>query len=295
MDITSLKQFVALARNLHFGKTSEEMHMSPSALSRAVQRLEEQLGHPLLLRDNRSVELTEEGQIFLEYALDVLRRWESLQRDLEGKSGILRGQLSLFASVTASQSILPHVLSGFREKYPEIHIQLETGYAVNAISKLAEGIDVVVAALSEDEDDKLEKRIIVSIPMQTVAPADGILTDTLLGKGKIDWNEIPLILPSTGQARENINAWLKAESITPDVYAEEAGNEAILSLVALGCGVGFVPRMVVEGSPLFDRVVVIEDGPVLEDFHVGFCTRRKNLSLSPIIRAFWESIPSVPA
>ncbi len=293
MDITSLKQFVALARNLHFGKTSEEMHMSPSALSRSIQRLEDQLGHPLLLRDNRSVQLTEEGQIFLEYALEVIRRWESLQRDLEGRSGVLRGQLSLFASVTASQSILPNVLSGFREKYPEIHIQLETGYAVNAISKLAEGIDVVVAALSDEEDDKLEKRIIVSIPMQTVAPANGSLVESLRRSESIDWNEVPLILPSTGQARENINTWLHAESIKPNIYAEEAGNEAILSLVALGCGVGFVPRMVVEGSPLNDRVVILDEGPSLEDFHVGFCTRRKNLALSPIIRAFWESIPSV--
>ena len=64
MDISSLKLFITLSRNLHFGKTSEEMHMSSSAVSRALQRIEDQLGHPLLVRDNRSAQLTEEGQVF---------------------------------------------------------------------------------------------------------------------------------------------------------------------------------------------------------------------------------------
>ena len=54
MDIVTLRLFITLARKLHFGKTSELMHMSPSAVSRAIQRLENQLGHGLLLRDNRS-------------------------------------------------------------------------------------------------------------------------------------------------------------------------------------------------------------------------------------------------
>ncbi|MBO6556276.1 MAG: HTH-type transcriptional activator IlvY [Pseudomonadales bacterium] len=291
MDINSLKLFIALSRHLHFGKTSEEMHMSPSAVSRSIQRLEDQLGHALLVRDNRSAQLTEAGQIFLEYALEVVKRYESLQRDLEGKSDVLRGQLSLFASVTASQSILPKVLTDFRQRYPEIHIQLETGYAVNALSKLSEGIDVVVAALpyGEETDDQLRKKIITSIPLQTVAPATGEF-DGVLKSTSVNWAEVPLILPSTGQVRQNIDAWLRVNNIVPDVYAEVPGNEAILSLVALGCGVGFVPELVVKESPLADQAMIVEDGPELEDFHVGFCTRQKNLDVSPIIRAFWESI-----
>jgi LysR family positive regulator for ilvC len=200
--------------------------------------------------------------------------------------------LTLFASVTASQSILPKVLSNFRKQYPEIHIQLETGYAVNALSKLSEGIDVVVAALPVDgreHDEQLEKRVITSIPLLTVAPENHRL-DEFLNVEPIDWSLVPLVLPSTGQVRKNINVWLRNQSISPNVYAEVPGNEAILSLVALGCGVGFVPELVVKHSPLVDQVKVVEDGPDLENFHVGFCTRKKSLEVSRIIRAFWESI-----
>lgn len=297
MDIANLRLFVALARNLHFGRTSQEMHMSPSAVSRAIQRLEEELGHSLLVRDNRSAQLTESGQIFLEYALDQIKRYEALQRDLEGSAGILRGSLSLFASVTASQSILPEVLSDFRRRHPEIHIQLETGYAVNAITKLSEGIDVVVAALpsqTSEDDEALEKQIIMSIPLRTVVPVAGEIARQFGSHGspEADWSSLPLILPSSGQVRQNINTWLRDRQIQPNVYAEVPGNEAILSLVALGCGVGFVPELVIRESPLVDKVRIVESGPALEDFHVGFCTRKKSLAVSPIIRTFWASIPT---
>ncbi len=305
MDMTTLRLFISLARNLHFGKTSQERHMSPSAVSRAIQRLEDQVGHALLIRDNRSVQLTPEGHLFLEFALDVVKRYDSLQNALSSQSEKLHGRLTLFASVTASQSILPNVLAEFREKYPDIHIQLETGYAVNALSKLSEGIDVVVAALPVSNSDDAEnsatngagdgsrfvKRILMSIPMQTIAPAGSPLALSLTASESPDWSQVPLILPASGQARENIDSWLQREGIKPNVYAEVAGNEAILSLVALGCGVGFVPRLVINDSPLASRVKVIPRGPRLQDFHVGFCTRRQNLANSPIIAAFWHSIP----
>jgi LysR family transcriptional regulator, positive regulator for ilvC len=289
MDIQQLRLFTSLCRNLHFGNAGLENHMSPSAVSRNIQRLEDAVGYKLFLRDNRSVSLTEQGEVFHRYAMDVLNRWDVLKQELGQSEGELRGRLTLFASVTASQSILPNILPRFREDYPGIHIQLETGYAVNALKRLYEGCDVVVAALSEDEDEQLIKRIITSIPIQTVAPVDTNGTNEWLND-EIDWSRVPLILPRTGQARENVDSWFVRQGIRPNIYAEVSGNEAILSLVALGCGVGFVPQLVIHESSLVNKVKVLKSGPELSDFNVGFCTRRSSLASSDIIRAFWGSI-----
>lgn len=297
MDIQQLRLFTSLSRNLHFGNAGLENHMSPSAVSRTIQRLEDSIGHKLFLRDNRSVELTEQGEIFHRYAMDVLVRFDALNQELGQTEGKLTGRLTLFASVTASQSILPRVLARFRTDYPDIHIQLETGYAVNALKRLYAGCDVVVAALSnekpneksDEHDEQLIKRIITSIPIQTVVATESNGVDELLA-GEIDWSRVPLILPSVGQARDNIDSWFSAQGIRPNIYAEVSGNEAILSLVALGCGVGFVPKLVIRDSPLADRVRLVESGPKVSDFHVGFCTRRSSLASSDIIKAFWDSI-----
>ena len=61
MNIKSLHIFVHLSQSLHFSKTAQAMNVSPSTLSRLIQRLEEELGANLLIRDNRSVLLTEAG------------------------------------------------------------------------------------------------------------------------------------------------------------------------------------------------------------------------------------------
>jgi LysR family transcriptional regulator, positive regulator for ilvC len=286
MDTQTLEIYLGLCRNLHFSKTSEQFHLSPSALSRAIQRLEQEVGCALLLRDNRTVTLTPQGELFRQYAEDVVARGEQLQVELGASLQRLSGKLSLFASVTASQSILPRVLARFRREYPLVEIQLETGYAVNALQRLQEGCDVVVAALAESGDPLLTQRIIMAIPMLTIAPVD-----SQLGQGEsIDWSSVPLVLPTSGQARSHIDDWLRELRIKPKIYSEVAGNEAILSLVALGCGVGFVPALVLENSPLADRVKILAGGPLLTDIHVGFCTRSKSLLISPLVQAFWQSI-----
>lgn len=282
MEIQSLQLFLGLCRNLHYGKTADEFHITPSALSRTIKRLEEAVDHRLFERDNRSVALTPQGEIFREFAAETLSRFERMRVDLGLSEDRLRGTLTLFASVTASQTFLPEVLSRFRARYPDVQLQLETGYAVSAIQRLRDGVDVVVAALPLTPMEGFEQRIIMSIPMLTVAPAD-------LAFDAGDWSRVPLILPSAGQARDNVDSWLRQQRIKPNIYTEVQGNEATLSLVALGCGIGFVPELVLAESPLAARIQVIDDGPKLENFHVGFCTRTRSLD-SPLVRALWDSI-----
>ena len=65
MDIRSLQLFIDLAEELHFGRAAARSHMSPSAATRALQRLEAEVGNRLFERDNRSVRLTSDGQVVL--------------------------------------------------------------------------------------------------------------------------------------------------------------------------------------------------------------------------------------
>lgn len=62
MDLRDLKIFLHLAESRHFGRSARAMHVSPSTLSRQIQRLEDDLGQPLFVRDNRTVTLTEAGK-----------------------------------------------------------------------------------------------------------------------------------------------------------------------------------------------------------------------------------------
>jgi LysR family positive regulator for ilvC len=290
MDLGALRLFVHLSRSLHFGRTSKECHVSPSALSRSIQRLEEEAGAALFVRDRRSVALTDEGRLLQTFAQDTLTRFDALSERLTRSQDRLQGAISIFASVTACQSFLPPLLSQFRRQHPEVQIRLETGYAMDALEMLRSGsVDVTVAALPDDIPPTLAARVVVKIPLVFVAPAATSAVSDLLSREAIAWHEVPMILPSSGLARDYVDRWFRKKRITPRIYGEVAGSEAILSLVSLGCGVGIVPRLVADQSPLRGSLSVLDIEPKLQTFRVGVCTEKKKLK-SPVVKAFWESI-----
>lgn len=291
MDYDALNLFVHLSRTLHFARTSRECHISPSALSRTVQRLEQEVGWPLLDRDRRRVALTAAGTAFRDHAAETLQRWEQMRRRLS-PSDDLSGELAIFASVTACQSFLPRLLSAFRSRYPRVHIRLETGYAADALGMLTRGrVDVAVPALPDRVPPSLVARVVVVTPLAFVAPASDCDVSQMVARQPIPWADMPMVLPASGLARASIDRWFRRQRVTPNVYSEVPGNEAILSLVSLGCGVGIVPQLVVDRSPLRGEVRILPATPALPPFRVGICTQRRKLR-SPIVRALWDSIPA---
>ena len=68
-----------------------------------------------------------------------------------------------------------------------------------------------------------------------------------------------------------MDEWFEERSLAPTIYAQVAGNEAIVSMVSLGFGVGVVPRIVLDNSPLANKVQVLDVQPELEPYEVGPC------------------------
>ena len=147
MDIKHLKHFLALAEQLHFGKASAACHISLSALSRNIRQLEQQLGAPLFNRDNRSVQLTPEGQTFVSYARSAVSEWHMIRNQVQDAQGQLQGEVSLYCSVTAVYSLLFDLFQRLREDHPHIEIKLHTGDSDQGIAHVISGEeDLAIAA-----------------------------------------------------------------------------------------------------------------------------------------------------
>ena len=288
MDIRALHIFTRLARTLHFGRASRDCGLSPSALTSTVQRIEEELGVRLFVRDNRRVSLTAAGLVFQRYAEEAQQRWQALQRELAGSAG-LRGELSLYCSVTAAQSLLPRILAAFRDSHPEVRITLQTGDAAEAISKLrGREAEVTIAALPDDLPPAIEFIVLAETPLVFLGPVQ--FADTIVYRdGAIDWQRTPLITAERGLSRERVDRWFQDKGVQANIYARVAGNEALLTMVSLGCGVGVAPRLVLEKSTLQDQLRVLDVRPRLAPFIIGACTFKKNLD-NPLVAAFWATV-----
>ena len=196
-----------------------------------------------------------------------------------------------FESSPAVQTFLPRLLGAFRRDYPDIHIELETGYAADALAMLDQGVvDLTVAALPERVPAGLVSRVIVVTPLIFVAPAIECEASELARRRPLPWSEVPLILPASGLVRSAVDRWCQRRRFQPRVYGEVAGHEALLSLVSLGCGLGVVPRIVAERSPLRSELTLLDIEPRIGDLRVGVCSERASLKKNRIVRAFWSSL-----
>ncbi len=288
MNIREIQLFQHLSDSLHFGRTSRACNITPSALTRTVQRLEAEVGEQLFIRDNRSVSLSPAGEIFKKYAEDAITHWQELQHQLAGDN-LLGGEISLYCSVTAAYSILPSILGIFRQEYPSVHINLQTGDAAQALTKLQNGeVDMTIAALPKKQPKGLSCLKIVETPLVFIAPQR--FPETVAMKGRnIDWRKTPVIMAEQGLSRDRIERWFTDKKIQPNIYAQVAGNEAIIAMVSLGCGVGVVPQLVIEKSPMQNQIRILNVTPKLTPFSIGICTAKKNMT-HPKIQAFWAIV-----
>lgn len=174
MDLKPLRHFLSLAETLHFGRASAACHVSPSTLSRSIQHLENNLGVYLFERDNRSVSLTTEGIRFERYARETLIQWSAIRNELIAESKELKGEISVYCSVTASYSFLYDILKRFRQRYPSIEIKLHTGDPDSAIDLISSGKeDIAISARPDSLSSEIQFHSIGLSPLVFIGPASG--------------------------------------------------------------------------------------------------------------------------
>lgn len=292
MDFRLLKHMVTLAETLHFGRASELCHVSPSTLSRSIQQIETELGTTLFERDNRHVTLTPQGLAFQHYAKETLEQWETQKSTLAATMEQLSGDISIYCSVTASYSFLYELLSDVRIRHPGIELKLHTGDPAEAMSRVLEGIDdMAITPRPRIPPGALAFKSLTRSPLLFIAPTQthGWLPLRPESSTAAQWEQVPMILSEAGLSREYANTWFKAIGVAPRIYAQVSGHEAIVSMVGLGFGIGVVPKIVLDNSPLADRVRILNVKPELPHYDVGLCVLNRRLN-NPIVDALWATV-----
>lgn len=289
MNLRDLKSFLLLSDCGHFGQAARTLHVSPSTLSRQIQRLETQLGCTLFLRTHRALTLTEAGRQLQTFARQTLTHYQQLRHALNPPQ--LQGELHLFCSVTAAYSHLPAILDRFQARYPQVEIKLTTGDAAEAVEKvlLCEA-DLAIAGRPQQLPDSLAFTPLDELALLLIGPDRAGALQQHLSQPEPDWRQIPFILPEQGPVRQRALQWFEKQKLShPVIYATVAGHEAMISMVALGCGVAIIPEVVLANSPesVRQRVRIISQaGPITPPLELGVCVRQKRLD-EALLRAFW--------
>ncbi|HEY8101751.1 MAG TPA: LysR substrate-binding domain-containing protein [Burkholderiaceae bacterium] len=290
IELRQLRYFVAVAEEMHFGRAALRLHMTQPPLSQTIQSLEASLGAPLFYRTQRSVSLTPAGLALLPEARRILLQAEGLpdiaRRAAAGESG----RLSLAFVSTADYSVLPPFLREFRERYPQVQIDLREATSDVQLEELLQGrIDVglLIPPLPDKAKTELEYASVLSESLILAAPKG---LKTLRGKSSVSLKtltDMPLIIFPRRIApafHDAILACFHDAGLTPRIGQEAIQMQTIVGLVSAGMGIALVPQSVsnlnrtgVEYKPLTGKTPLVE---------TGLAWRRDNTS--PVLRAFLD-------
>ena len=178
---------------------------------------------------------------------------------------------------------MPKLVNNFRHKYPQVEIKLSTGDPALSVSKvMQQEADAAIAIYTPDFPAELKFLPLEDIPLVLIAPKDSLLQQL----SQVDWRQHSVVLPESGPTKRIVHHWFAEQGIRPRVYASVGGNEAIVSMVALGCGLGIVPQVVLDNSVVANKVNRIEIKDI-EPYKLGLCCLHKRAE-EPAIQALFK-------
>jgi DNA-binding transcriptional LysR family regulator len=236
-----LAQFAAVARLEHVTRAAAELGMPQPTLSRAVARLEQELGVPLLAREGRTVRLTRAGRIFLaavERALSEVERGAEAARAEADPTG---GRVAFGFLHTMGSEAVPMLLRGFRAEHPRVRFQLVQDYTDSMLQRLREGELDLCLVSPRPEGPELTARRLGEQRLRLVVPAD----HRLAGRQRVRLGEVAedaFVTLEPGYGLRRITDALCAEAgFTPRISFEGEESETLRGLVAAGLGVAVLP------------------------------------------------------
>lgn len=244
-----LQVFHAVARFLSFTKAAEALHMTQPAVTFQVKQLEEQFNTRLFDRKHSRVSLTEAGIVVYEYAERIMGMYGELQNRVGEISGQVRGLLTLGASTTIAEYLLPRILGDFKDLYPEVQVRLNVGNSERIISMVEDNtVDLAIV-----EGSVANKTLMVSHccsdEMVLVMPSDHILNK----KSKVsaaDLLKYDFISREVGSGtREVINEYIVSAGLHPAdlrITMELGSPESVKGAVEGGLGISIVSQSTVK-------------------------------------------------
>ncbi len=244
MNLEYLRTFVSIVEHGSLSAAARAKRISQPAVTKQVQRLELELGLPLLVRaSRRPLELTPAGERVLAFARETCARLEGLERELASLKEIGPGTLSLAASTIPGEHVLPGLLAGFRKTYPDVAVRVTISDTADVVTRLlADKADVgIIGSIPRRPGLRLERlirdEVVLAVPPgHPFAGREVVSVDELRGQ--------PLILREEGSGtRRSVEQALEAAglSLPLDSAALTLGStQSVLQAVAQGLGVGFV-------------------------------------------------------
>lgn len=258
-DIKPIRVFLEVLAQRSFAGAARKLQMTPASVTRIVAKLEEDLGHQLLLRTTRQVSLTSIGALVAAKYQPLVDDLDRLTEEITRRTQPDRGRLSISAPMSFGLRLLPGLIESFRLAYPNIALKVHLDDTLVDFSR--DNCDLAIRISTPPRDKSSIWRKLCEVPMIPVA------SPKLLDR--IRRPETPMQLERTQcmtyAVNEGPEIWhFRKGPIKRDIQAGTGvvtnNGDLLYGLVAAGCGIALLPEFIVRpGIESGHVVTLLED------------------------------------
>ncbi|WP_156724503.1 LysR family transcriptional regulator [Streptomyces apocyni] len=265
LNLERLRTLDALARHGSVSGAAAGLHVTTSAVSQQMTKLEREVGQQLLAKNGRGVRLTDAGRLLADHAARILSQVELAQSDLEAQRGLAVGELRICAFPTAARGLFPTALVALRERHPGLRVtsrELEPAHGTAGVVRGDLDLAVVLDWYNKPfaVPEGLARASLLDDPADVLMPAGHRLAD----RDEVDLEELAGDAWVSWPEGEYCHDWLmytlRAKGVEPRVSHCAAEHHTQLALVAAGLGVCVAPRLGRGAVPEGVRVVPVRKG-----------------------------------
>ena len=285
------KVFKAVADSGNISATAKSLYLSQSAVSQSIKTLESSLGVRLFSRSRRGVTLTNDGRTLYEYVSGALALLEAGENRLNESRELTRGELTIGASNTLTESYLLRYLQEYHRSYPGVRVRILNGTSRRVMNYLHGGTRDLAFVTTDEPVEGFDNRLCLKTHTSFVAAADyPVDFDRAYTLAEISAMPLILLEREAGSRRFLENCFLK-EGLRLEPEIELASYELLISLAGIGLGVAGVTEEFSQDA--LDRGIVrkIKLTEPLPERAVSMLTL-KNTGTSMAARKFMELIQS---
>ncbi|MEU6461082.1 LysR family transcriptional regulator [Streptomyces sp. NPDC046976] len=260
LNLERLRTLDALARHGSVSAAADALHVTTSAVSQQLGKLEREINQQLLAKNGRGVRLTDAGRLLSEHAARILSQVELAESDLEAHRGQVVGELRLSAFPTAARGLFPVALRALRAEHPGLRVrssELEPEQGIAAVVRGDLDLAVVLDWYNKPMPvpDGLVKAPLLDDPAEVAVPAGHRLAD----REEVDLAEFAEDEWITWGEGEFCHEWLmftlRSKGVEPIVGHRAGETHTQLQLVSAGLGVCIAPLL--GRHPVPDGVVLV--------------------------------------
>lgn len=286
IDFDGVQAFVVIAELGGFGKAAEQLHLTQTALTRRIQKLENYLGVRLIDRTTRSVRLTAVGREFLPKAGRIVNDMTSALDRLKDMSRLGIGNITMASIPTMAHQALPAVIRLYAEQHPGNRIRIIESHAFDVNRAVLNDQAEFGITIELERHADLVEEFVMHEPFMFVCRNE----HALASRKSVTWSEMRqtelVMLSGLSGNRVLLDYHLSRKRISLNAGYEVEHLATALGLVAAGVGTAILPQSAIQAGAYPSVSLIPLVSPVVSRNVV--LIRRKNVTLSPATQMFYD-------